>query len=319
MLGVPTTPAIVTNTSQTIRISGPQGATARLLQTENALFVGGVPNDGFDIDPFETNKVISVLHRTVTIGASGFVDVPVVLTDSHERAGVNTFVAAIQDLDGRTSLVSNFIVVALNDDPASNPDDVTGLLAGDYDGTGTVDNWDYACWKMAYGDTGDGLLADGNGNGVVDAADYVLWRKKLGTSLPPGAGATVGSQVQSGEAAAVAVSFNNAPSTTTNQGLSAERVSASDVVVEKLNRRSIGSSKRLGSATRLERSAPSKVTNLELLTLAESLAVQASRHQTLSLSDADVDRERPELQRSDALELAFELIGARRDFPFERL
>ncbi|HEX2476866.1 MAG TPA: thrombospondin type 3 repeat-containing protein, partial [Lacipirellulaceae bacterium] len=88
MLGVSNTPAIVTNASQTVRISGPQGATARLLQTESALFIGGVPNDGFDIDPFETNKVIVVAHKTVTIGASGFVDVPVVLSDTHERAGV---------------------------------------------------------------------------------------------------------------------------------------------------------------------------------------------------------------------------------------
>jgi len=217
-------------------------------------------------------------------------------------------------------LVSNFIVVALNDDPASSSTDVTGLLAGDYDGTGTVDSWDYMCWKMAYGDTGDGLLADGNGNGVVDAADYVLWRKKLGTSLPPGAAASVGSQAQSGEPAAVAVSFNNVPSTTTNQGELSESVSASDVVVDKLDRLSIGGSKRVGSATRLEQFARSKVTKLELLTLAESLAIHTSRHRALALSDAGVDRETwPASQSSDAVELAFELIGARRNVSFDRL
>ena len=249
MLGVANTPSIVTNSTQTIRISGPQVATARLLQTENALFLGGVPNDGFDIDPFETNKVIVVMHRTVTIGAGGFVDVPVVLSDSHERAGVNAFVATIQDLDGRTSLVSNFIVVALNDDPASNPDDVTGLLAGDYDGTGTVDTWDYMSWKMAYGDTGDGLLADGNGNGVIDAADYVLWRKKLGASLPPAAAAS-GGHAQSDEPVPVAVSFSNAPFTTTIPDGLVAGFSASDAVVEEIDRSSIDVSKRFGSSAR---------------------------------------------------------------------
>jgi hypothetical protein len=319
MLGVSNTPAIVTNASQTLRISGPQGAIARLLQTENALFIGGVPNDGFDIDPFETNKVILVMHRAVTIGASGFVDVPVVLSDSHERAGVNIFVASIQDLDGRTSLASNFIVVALNDDPASNPDDVTGLLAGDYDGTGTVDSWDYMCWKTAFGDAGDGLLADGNGNGVVDAADYVLWRKKLGTSLPPGAAASVGNQVPSDAALPFAVSFSNGPSTTTTmQEELGPAVSASRLGVEKLNRRSIDASRRFGSFTRLGHLAVSEAADRDLLTLAKSLAGQTTRHQALELSDTGVDRETwPKAQHSEAKELAFELIGARRDFSFK--
>src|SRR5690606_21292556 len=59
--------------------------------------------------------------------------------------------------------------------------------AGDYDGSGTVDEGDYDLWKAAFGSTED-PAADGNGDMVVDAADYTLWRDNLGAM-----GGTVGS------------------------------------------------------------------------------------------------------------------------------
>jgi hypothetical protein len=191
MLGVASTPAIVTNSAQTVRIAGPSGGAVRLLQTEGALFLGGVPNDGFDIDAFESNKVILVQHSTVTIGASGFADVAVVLSDSHERGGVTTFVAVLQDLTGRTSPLSNFVTVALHDDPATGETaDVTGLLSGDYDGSGAVDSLDYSVWQRSFAELGDGMFADGNADGAINTADYVVWRKSLGSTIP-GHGASV--------------------------------------------------------------------------------------------------------------------------------
>jgi hypothetical protein len=202
MIGVPTTPTIVTSAAQTIRISGPAGATVRLLQTESALFLGGVPNGGFDIDAFETNKVIVVAHTTVTIGAAGFVDVAVVLTDTHARAGVNSFVAVIQDVDGRTSVLSNQLVVALNDDP-SGVTDLTGLLAGDFDGNGTVENWDFKLYRMMFGEIGEELFADGNGDGAVNAADYVVWRRHLGETLFGGGTSGSGTQIVQAEFASI--------------------------------------------------------------------------------------------------------------------
>lgn len=65
-------------------------------------------------------------------------------------------------------------------------------LPGDYDGNGTVDESDYAAWKLAYGNTvivGEG--ADGNGNGLIDAADYAVWRDALRTGNHEGHAATV--------------------------------------------------------------------------------------------------------------------------------
>lgn len=51
------------------------------------------------------------------------------------------------------------------------------LVAGDYDGSGAVDQGDYQMWRSQYGSSGPG--ADGAADGVVNAADYVLWRDQL--------------------------------------------------------------------------------------------------------------------------------------------
>ena len=59
-------------------------------------------------------------------------------------------------------------------------------VAGDYDGSGTVDEDDYAMWKSEYGTVGESA-ADGNFDGVVDAADYTMWRNNY---VPAAAGVT---------------------------------------------------------------------------------------------------------------------------------
>ncbi|MEO0529890.1 MAG: cytochrome c peroxidase [Planctomycetota bacterium] len=59
-------------------------------------------------------------------------------------------------------------------------------LAGDYDGSGVVDDEDLASWQAEYGMTDadvDGpLYADGNGDGRVDSTDYTLWRDNYGAT-----------------------------------------------------------------------------------------------------------------------------------------
>lgn len=114
LLGVATTPTVLTTAAQTARVSGPVGATVRLLQVEGALHLAGVPNGGFDIDPFEANKAIQVVHKTATIGATGFVDIPVTLLDSHPEGGINHLMAVVVGETGRTSDLSQKIVVEFN-------------------------------------------------------------------------------------------------------------------------------------------------------------------------------------------------------------
>ncbi|HEX8804478.1 MAG TPA: hypothetical protein VF743_09800, partial [Acidimicrobiales bacterium] len=107
-----TTPATVTSAGQTVRITGPAGASVRLLAVESALFTSGVPGGGFDLDPFEANSVVAVGEQTATIGAGGTVDVPVTLTSSGTGAGNNRLVAVVQSA-GSTGPTSNVAVVQL--------------------------------------------------------------------------------------------------------------------------------------------------------------------------------------------------------------
>ncbi len=74
--------------NQTARITGPPGATAKLLRVEAGLFepLGG----GVGIDPFEANAAIGVETITgIVLDGTGTADVPVVLTNSDPVGGIN--------------------------------------------------------------------------------------------------------------------------------------------------------------------------------------------------------------------------------------
>ena len=64
------------------------------------------------------------------------------------------------------------------------------ILAGDYDGNGTVEMDDYLLWKAGFGKSVAAFYgADGNGDGAVNSADYTVWRNNFGASIEMGAGA----------------------------------------------------------------------------------------------------------------------------------
>ncbi|HPF41305.1 MAG TPA: malectin domain-containing carbohydrate-binding protein [Phycisphaerae bacterium] len=113
-VGIASTPANVTAAGQTIRVSGPAGANVRLLVVDGALYTSGLAGGGFDIDPYEANTARVVTEYNATIGAGGTVDVPVTLTKFDANAGINHIVAAFTDAQGRTSDVSNVIILDLN-------------------------------------------------------------------------------------------------------------------------------------------------------------------------------------------------------------
>ncbi|MCB0322543.1 MAG: hypothetical protein KDD69_03185, partial [Bdellovibrionales bacterium] len=101
--------------NQTVRVTAPNGATVRLVVLEAGLYLTGVPNGGFDIDPFETNKVLQVVYdQDHIVGSGGFVDVPVTLQKSSGSAGYNHIFAVVKDGAGQTGRVSNRALVELN-------------------------------------------------------------------------------------------------------------------------------------------------------------------------------------------------------------
>jgi hypothetical protein len=62
------------------------------------------------------------------------------------------------------------------------------LVAGDFNGDGTVDVDDYHLWRRQFGESGQSHSADGNRDGFVDAADFVIWRRAVYAA--PGANST---------------------------------------------------------------------------------------------------------------------------------
>jgi hypothetical protein len=190
LLGAVTPPAHVSTANHTVRITGPAGATARLMHIEASLHLAGVPGGGFDIDPFEANKAIKLTHKNVTIGSGGFVDVPIVLTKSEQQGGYNYITAVIQDAQGRTGGNAPKIVLAYN---------VSGTIvtapAGDFTGDGQVDGADFLTWQQTLGMTADpvGSGGDGSGDGMVGGEDLDIWRASFGGGSLEEAGAPLSS------------------------------------------------------------------------------------------------------------------------------
>lgn len=108
ILGLPT-PDITADANQVVRVSGAPGATVRLLHTEAALHLSGVPGGGYDVDAFESNKVIDLNEQTIVIGSGGFTDVPLTLLRSDDEGGLNHILAVATSGD-QASEVAHLLV-----------------------------------------------------------------------------------------------------------------------------------------------------------------------------------------------------------------
>lgn len=120
-LGVVSSPAVVTQANQVIRVTGAVQTEIALLIVEGAMFeqAGG----GYDVDPFEANSAVNITELTsFNTGASGSVDIPITLTQSIPEGGFNYIVAVLKAPDGMTSTTSNTLVLQF--DPATVSDNL---------------------------------------------------------------------------------------------------------------------------------------------------------------------------------------------------
>jgi hypothetical protein len=180
----------------------------------------------------------------------------------------------------------------LNDDPAANLVDFTGLLAGDYDGSGTVDNWDYMSWKQTFAEVDDGLLTDGNGNGQVDIADYVIWRKHLGESVPA---AARGVGTLSEDATSYSGVAPDAGVTTDAVGETSKKAAASSSIrrtshiADPSSTSGLLKSRKANLESRLASIAAVSSRTVDLLLL-DSATAAIERKGTLAISDLGIDK-----------------------------
>jgi chitodextrinase len=109
-----------TATQPTVRIAGTPGSAVKLGVFRSALRLddGVISTTGYDLDPYETNRVESYSYIDETIGTAGFVDVPLSLSHDEEIGGIHLVTAFIADASGR-SATSN--VLTIDYDPTSSP------------------------------------------------------------------------------------------------------------------------------------------------------------------------------------------------------
>jgi chitodextrinase len=150
-------------TQPVVRVSGPAGASVRVWTFKAALYLAGVPGGGYDIDPYEVNKVITQGSVSATIGGGGTVDVPLTLSRSPDTGGIHLGTAMLVDGSGRRSSTSDILVIDYDPDggaPADEqPPTVPGNLVATAVGAGSVTlAWSASSDNVAV--TGYGILRD---------------------------------------------------------------------------------------------------------------------------------------------------------------
>jgi large repetitive protein len=98
---------ITSTASQTLQVSGPAGATVKILHVDSGLFVA--PDATFP-DPLYSNSIVSQLVLTTTLGANGTASVPVTLRNLNGTAGINHFMAVVE-VAGTAGVTSQKVTV----------------------------------------------------------------------------------------------------------------------------------------------------------------------------------------------------------------
>lgn len=129
-------------TQPVVRVSGPAGSSVRLWVFKAALYLAGVPGGGYDIDPYEVNKVITQGTISATVGGGGTIDVPLTLSRSSDTGGIHLVTAMLVDDSGRRSSTSDILVIDYDPNGGAPADEespsVPGNLVATAVGAGSV-------------------------------------------------------------------------------------------------------------------------------------------------------------------------------------
>jgi chitodextrinase len=117
------------NANPTVRVSGPAGATAKLWLVHTELHIIG---SGYDVDPYESNKAVAYGFSTVTIGAGGFVDVPLNLAHADAPEGIKLLSAVLTDGSGNRSSCSNIITIDYDPNGSGSNDTQAPEVPGNF-------------------------------------------------------------------------------------------------------------------------------------------------------------------------------------------
>jgi large repetitive protein len=94
-LAMPGVAGTTTSTAnQTLQVTGPAGATVKILQVDSGLYVASGVSFS---DPLYSNSIVSQTVATVTLNGSGTASVPVTLRNLNGTAGINHFIAVIDN------------------------------------------------------------------------------------------------------------------------------------------------------------------------------------------------------------------------------
>lgn len=112
---VPTTPATVASAGQVVQIAGGHPWSTAVIQIiEGGLFTAGLPNGGFDIDPYEANSAIQVNEYRQLVSYDGNIDIPVTLTKANAEGGLNHILVYFEDYHGYNGLPADPIILELS-------------------------------------------------------------------------------------------------------------------------------------------------------------------------------------------------------------
>ena len=129
MIGVASTQINLTHATHTVRINGVPGQHVQLLVSEGGLYTAGIPGGGYDLHPDEDNRIVKIWEASATIGAGGYVDVPITLTHTDASSGYNHIIAVVKDADGHTGLISNELLAYYKPAASATPAPAANVLS----------------------------------------------------------------------------------------------------------------------------------------------------------------------------------------------